>query len=153
MLWSSIHQRMHYMRMYVYFCMVRVSPLSKKQPRSKLCGFLRGHGGHWDDRNCSYWKHFPPWGELFLSVCCFLFFSLSFKEIFNFSLSDMERNKQEAGMTFGCSEWDRQVAKLERGPVNTNKNTTNNVQQVFLFLFNGPETKGELSANFTLCLF
>lgn len=104
-----------------------------------------------------------PIGNTFLpgasssSLCAaffsFHYLSLSLKEIFNFSLSDMEQNKQEAGMMFGCSEWDRQVAKLERGPVNTNTNTTNNVQQVFLFLFNGPETKGELSANFTLCLF
>lgn len=87
-----------------------------------------------------------PIGNTFLpgasssSLCdaffSFHYLSLSFclKEIFNFSLSDMERNKQEAGMMIGCSEWDRQVAKLERGPVNTNTNTTNNVQQFFIFV-------------------
>lgn len=58
-------QQTYYIRLFVCTCL---SPLSKKQPCSKLYGLLRGHIGHCDDRNYSYWKHFPPWGELFLSL-------------------------------------------------------------------------------------
>lgn len=82
--------------------------------------------GSWEVMAGIVMTEIAPIGNTFLpgassSSLCSAFFSfrylslsLCLKEIFNFSFSDMEQNKQEAGMTFGCSEWDRQVAKLER---------------------------------------